>query len=75
MIRYINGQQSIHHIAREAGINKPELRTWVCLYEHHGTEAFMKSYISYSTEFKMDVLNDMNETGMSLIDPAANEER
>ncbi|MEY9979610.1 hypothetical protein [Lysinibacillus sp. RC79] len=27
--RYINGQESIHHIDREEGVYKPELRIWM----------------------------------------------
>ena len=44
---------------------------WIRLYEQQGIEAFLKSYTSYSSQFKMDVLNYMNETGTSSYDAAA----
>ncbi|MDW7618191.1 helix-turn-helix domain-containing protein, partial [Peribacillus simplex] len=41
------------------------------LYQIQGADGFKKSYTSYSTEFKIDVLNYMNETGISSYDAAA----
>ncbi|WP_154214793.1 IS3 family transposase [Bacillus cereus] len=41
------------------------IRTWVIQYKHNGVEAFIKSYASYSAQFKLDVLNYMNDQGMS----------
>ncbi len=36
---------------------------WVRQYQHDGEEGlFKKSYTSYSTQFKLDVLNYMNES-------------
>ncbi|WP_128855870.1 helix-turn-helix domain-containing protein [Bacillus sp. CDB3] len=34
-------------------------------FEYHGLSAFEKSYTSYTAQFKMDVLNYMNENGVS----------
>jgi hypothetical protein len=34
-------------------------------YEKNGVEAFQKSYTSFSTEFKLDVLKYMNDYGTS----------
>ncbi len=47
------------------------IQGWVRLYQIQGADGFKKSYTSYSTEFKMDVLNYMNETGISSYDAAA----
>jgi len=33
----------------------------VMLYEQHGIDGLMKSYTNYSAEFKLNVLNYMNE--------------
>ncbi|WP_409193507.1 IS3 family transposase [Bacillus cereus] len=41
------------------------IRTWVIQYKHNGVEAFIKSYASYSAQFKLDVLNYMNNQGTS----------
>ena len=71
ILRYIDGQESLNQIAREENVHQAELSTWIRLYEHHGFEGFAKPYTSYSAQFKMDVLNYMNETGMSTVDAAA----
>ena len=44
---------------------------WIKLYEHHGADAFIKPYTSYTTEFKLDVLNFIKETGTSIREAAA----
>jgi peptidyl-tRNA hydrolase len=41
------------------------------LIRTYGLEGFAKTYTSYSAQYKMDVLNYMNETGMSSVDAAA----
>lgn len=71
VLRYLNGNESIKEISRQVQINKSVLSGWIRLYEQHGSEAFLKNYTRYSTEFKMDVLNYMNETGTSSVDTAA----
>ncbi|MHB0803758.1 transposase [Bacillus thuringiensis] len=47
------------------------IRTWVIQYKDNGVEAFIKSYASYSAQFKLDVLNYMNEQGTSSDEAAA----
>ncbi|MDF9762209.1 transposase [Peribacillus simplex] len=47
------------------------IQGWVRLYQIQGADGFKKSYTSYSAEFKIDVLNYMNETGISSYDAAA----
>ena len=37
----------------------------------NGVETFLKSYTNYSADYKMNVLNYMNETGPSSRDTAA----
>ena len=44
---------------------------WVKQYEYHGVEAFKKRYTNYTAQFKLDVLNYMNEHGTSLNETAA----
>lgn len=41
------------------------ISNWVKHLEHNGSEGSIKSYTSYSQKFKLDVLNFMNEKGMS----------
>lgn len=53
------------------GSSKSEVIKWVQRYQHHGTEAFLKPYAGYSIQFKLDVLNYMNEQGTSIRETAA----
>ena len=71
VLRYINGNDSMNKVAKEEKISHSELSAWVLLYEHHGIEGFIKSYTSYSPEFKMEVLNYMDEQGISYRKTAA----
>ena len=70
VLRYLNGIESIQEIARQVQINKSIVSGWIRLYEQQGSKAFLKNYTTYSTQFKMDVLNYMNDTGTSSIDSA-----
>ncbi|WP_157059272.1 helix-turn-helix domain-containing protein [Viridibacillus arvi] len=69
--RYQLGIESINSIAKSVGTARSNLLNWIKQYETNGIEAFVKSYTSYSLEFKLDVLNYMNETGTSSINTAA----
>lgn len=69
--RYVNGHESMGEIANFFGVTKRVIGDWVRLYQENGIEAFLKSYTNYSAEYKMNVLNFMNETGTSSIDTAA----
>lgn len=71
VLRYLKGNESIHNIAKEVSVTPSIVSGWIRLYEQFGLEAFFKSYTSYSLEFKLKVLNYMNETGTSSIDTAA----
>lgn len=69
--RYLDGNESMHEIAKDMGLTHRVISDWVRLYKENGVEAFLKSYTNYSAEYKMNVLNYMNETGTSSIDTAA----
>ena len=71
VLRYKHGKESMLEIARAIGVHKSIFSSWVRLYEHQGESAFIKSYTSYSKEFKMDVLNYINQTGTSYRETAA----
>ena len=47
------------------------IQTWVALFEAHGKEGLVPKYTNYSQQFKIDVINYMNEIGTSLIETAA----
>jgi len=71
VLRYLKGNESLEKIAEEVRVSHSIISGWVRLYEQHGIEAFIKSYTNYSWEFKLNVLNYMNETGTSSYDAAA----
>ena len=69
--RYLIGEESYDRIADSIGTVKAMIENWVLQYQHHGEEAFKKSYTSYSAQFKLDVLNYMNDYGTSPNETAA----
>lgn len=44
---------------------------WIALFENHGESGLRPRYTNYSQEFKIDVLNYMNENGTSFRQTAA----
>jgi transposase-like protein len=71
VLRYKDGKESMNEIAQDIDVHHSAFSSWVRLYEHQGESAFTKSYTSYSTQFKMDVLKYMNEMGTSSVETAA----
>ncbi|MFS0815692.1 IS3 family transposase [Lysinibacillus sp. 1P01SD] len=69
--RYLNGDESMIEIAEDIGVTKRVVSEWVRRYQKNGVETFLKSYTNYSADYKMNVLNYMNETGTSSVDTAA----
>ncbi|MFF2450842.1 IS3 family transposase [Neobacillus sp. NPDC058068] len=69
--QYLEGVGTYASIGASIGTSENIVRTWVLQYEHHGEEAFKKSYTSYSAQFKLDVLNYMNDNGTSPNETAA----
>lgn len=61
--RYQNQTESVKEIAKSIGANHEVVRMWIKQFEYHGLVAFEKSYTTYTTQYKMDVLNYLNECG------------
>jgi transposase len=68
---YLNNVGSYKDIALEYKVDPTMLVVWVALFREHGLAGFKESYTNYSIEFKMDVLNYMNETGASTREASA----
>ncbi|WP_157261827.1 IS3 family transposase, partial [Paenibacillus sp. A3] len=68
---YLTGKESYRDIGARIGADHKAVVKWVSLYEAHGMEGLVTRYTAYSKEFKMDVLNFMNESGTSLLETAA----
>lgn len=64
--RYLTGNESYKTVAESIGATKSQVINWVKLFEAQGERGFKKGYTSYSSGFKLDVLNFMIETGASL---------
>jgi len=69
--RYLEGKESLQTIGASIGVTESIVRNWVNQYRHHGVQAFIKPYTSYSMQFKLDVLNYMNEHRASSYEAAA----
>ncbi len=57
--------------AKQMHITKAQFQYWLRLYELHGEEGLHEVYTNYTAEFKLDVLNFMAQSGISLMDTAA----
>lgn len=69
--RYLIGGESYASIGASIGTYYSVVMNWVLQFQHHGEDAFIKSYTRYSTEFKLDVLKYMNDYGTSPNETAA----
>jgi transposase-like protein len=64
--RYLEGNESYRSIGVSIGTSESVVMNWVAQYKHHGVKGICKkSYTSYSSQFKLDVLNYMNDHGTS----------
>ncbi|WP_144561756.1 helix-turn-helix domain-containing protein, partial [Bacillus mycoides] len=67
---YLEGKESYRSIGNRIGTHHKSIMKWVGLYKKYGIEGLRSRYTNYSVQFKMDVLNFMNETGTSLLETA-----
>ncbi len=56
---------------KQMHVTKAQFQYWLRLYELHGEEGLHEVYTNYTVEFKLDVLNFMAQSGISLMDTAA----
>jgi transposase len=69
--KYLEGKEGQKAVATSVGVTKSVLQAWIRQYQHHGEAAFEKSYTAYSAEYKLRVLNYINEYGTSIREAAA----
>lgn len=69
--RYLVGHTGYQTIVQEIGVHVSKLQYWVKKYQYHGEGAFIKTYTKYTAQYKLDVINYMNEHGTSIIETAA----
>ncbi len=64
--RYENGGESLNSIATSLKISNTEtIDFWIKKYQLYGLDAFKKGYTSFALEDKLNILNYMNENGLS----------
>ncbi|MDZ5713840.1 helix-turn-helix domain-containing protein [Jeotgalibacillus haloalkalitolerans] len=68
---YLENVKSYKDIALEYNVDLTMLVGWVALYREQGWAGFQRTYTNYSIEFKMDVINYMNEKGASTREASA----
>ncbi len=69
--QYIDGNERGKTIAKSIGVHPSLLHQWIKQFEYYGEDAFEKRYTVYPAQFKLDVLNYMNEHGTSIRETAA----
>jgi transposase len=69
--KYLNNEGGYNFLSEIYGITKSTIEKWVLQYRYHGEKGLLKNYTNYTVQFKLDVLNYMNEQGTSLFETAA----
>jgi len=63
---YLDSVDSFQTTAQIYNVSVTMLKKWVAKFRKHGLAAFKETYTNYSVEFKMDVINYINEMGASI---------
>lgn len=71
VLAYLEGTESFKSIAQQFKVSLTPLKNWVAHYRENGVEGLLTNYTNYEIQFKMDVLNYMNEFGASITQTAA----
>lgn len=71
VLAYLEGVDSFRTVAKQFNTSLTPLKHWVAHYKEHGIEGQMSTYTNYDISFKMDVLNYMNDFGVSSTHAAA----
>jgi transposase len=72
VLHYLSGRYSYREVATQTNVDTKSVIMWVALYQTHGKEALYpkRSFTSYETAFKLDVLKYRTETNASYIQTA-----
>ncbi|MCD5323999.1 MULTISPECIES: IS3 family transposase [Pontibacillus] len=69
--RYLNETTSYRYLSNEIGVDDSVIRYWVKLYQYHGDEAFIPPYTNYPAEFKMKVIQLIENKNYSIREASA----
>lgn len=70
-LAYLEGKASLKEIASQFNVSLFSLRNWVNQFRENGERGLLSTYTNYDIQFKMDVLNYMNDNGASVMQTAA----
>lgn len=68
---YLKGASGYKVLSAKFGVNRITIKGWVTLYRHHGDAGLRKRPSHYSARFKLSVLNQMWQQGLSFNQVAA----
>lgn len=71
VLAYLQGTASFKTIADQFNISLSPLKDWVAQYKANGAESFQSSYTNYDFNFKMDIINYINDFGVTPNEAAA----
>lgn len=69
--KYLNYEGGYKYLSELYGTSRSTIQKWILQYQYHGEEGLINNYTNYTVQFKLDVLNYMNEQGTSLYETAA----
>jgi len=58
-------KRTIDDVSREYVLHKSTVNKWVSLYQQNGTEGIERKYNTYTSEFKLQVVEDMRTNQLS----------
>ncbi|MET1790561.1 transposase, partial [Enterococcus faecium] len=67
---YLNNEGGYKYLAHKYQINRTLVRHWVRIYNYHGWEGLVGGGKSYTTKFKLDVIEYMETNGLSIQETA-----
>ena len=70
VLSVLHERHSVKVVARRLGVHHEDLRVWVGLYERYGEAGLSIKHGSYSGNFKLSVVLDMEKNHLSLLETA-----
>ncbi len=64
---YISGKDGYGLTAERFGVQKFDVRMWVAAYQTHGAASLIKRRVTYTPEFKISVIQHMQQHDLSLL--------
>jgi transposase len=71
VMAYLDGDGGFRALGAKFGVDHTKIRGWVTHYRLHGTEGLRKKFSHYSASFKLSVLQQMWNDGLSYGQTAA----